>query len=328
MFATMGCMFTAATTELEGFDPRPLSRPELADALAAHDRVIARAEANRLAILAAVDALGDRGADAATMGRSVSRRSERRAKSDAKVAAVLGEMPAVAEKLETGEITSEHVALCADAAGRLSPGQADELASMAAAMPADRFAKKSREWISRRESALQIEQRHRRQRRKREATTWTSGDGMVHLHAQFDPVTGQSVIAALAERTDRLWRDDGGRTGTPDDVRSHAQRRADALAELITAEPEATANAAPHPRFMVTSSTTSTAATRPSSMATPSLPASSPRSAPTPKSSATSSPATANRCGTAAQSDSPTEPNGSPSSPATTAAPTAPPRWR
>ena len=130
MFATLGCMFTAAMTELEGFDPRPLSRPELADALAAHDRMIARAEANRLAILAAVDALGDRGADAATMGRSVSRRSERRAKSDAKVAAVLGEMPAVAEKLETGEITTEHAALCADAAGRLSPGQADELASM------------------------------------------------------------------------------------------------------------------------------------------------------------------------------------------------------
>ena len=82
-------MFTAVMAELEAFDPRPLSRPELADALAAHDRLIARAEANRLALLAAVDALGDRGADAATMGRSVSRRSERRAKSDAKVASAL-----------------------------------------------------------------------------------------------------------------------------------------------------------------------------------------------------------------------------------------------
>ena len=56
-------MFTAAIAELEAFDPRPLSRPELADALAAHDRLIVRAEANRLALLAAVDALGDRGAD-------------------------------------------------------------------------------------------------------------------------------------------------------------------------------------------------------------------------------------------------------------------------
>ncbi|NDH76232.1 MAG: hypothetical protein EBY52_05750, partial [Actinobacteria bacterium] len=65
-------MFAAAHTEMEVFDPRPLSRPELADALAAHDRLIARAEANRLAILAAVDALGDDGADAATMGRTVS----------------------------------------------------------------------------------------------------------------------------------------------------------------------------------------------------------------------------------------------------------------
>lgn len=242
-------MFTAAIADLEAFDPRPLSRPELADALAAHDRVIARAEANRLAILATVDALGDRGADAATMGRSVSRRSERKAKSDAKVAAVLGEMPAVAEKLETGHITTEHAALCADAAVRLSPVEADGLASMAAAMPADRFAKQSKEWISKRESALAKEKRHRRHRRRRSASTWTAGDGMVHLHAEFDPLVGAGVVAALAERVDQLWRDDGGRDGTPDEIRSPAQRRADALAGLIT-QPSATGGK-PHPRHMV-----------------------------------------------------------------------------
>ena len=33
-------MFAAVMAELEAFDPRPLSRPELADALAAHDRLI------------------------------------------------------------------------------------------------------------------------------------------------------------------------------------------------------------------------------------------------------------------------------------------------
>ena len=250
-------MFTAGMAELERFDPRPMSRPELADALDAHDKLIARAEANRLMILAAVDALGDRGADAATMGRSVSRRSERRAKSDAAAAGALIEMPQVADRLRRGEITTEHVSACADAASRLSPGEADELAGMTAAMPADRFAKKSREWVNRRESANAIEQRHRRQRRRREAATWTSGDGMVHLHAQFDPVTGGAVMAALAERCDHLWRADGGRDGTPDDVRSQGQRRADALADLIVPESDDRAAAepddvrAPHPRFMV-----------------------------------------------------------------------------
>lgn len=254
-------MLTAVMTELEAFDPRPMSRPELADALAAHDRLIARAEANRLAILATVDELGDRGADATTMGRSISRRSERRAKSDAKVAGVLVEMPRVAEKLAAGQITTEHATACADAAARLSPAEADELASMAAAMPADRFTKKSREWINKRESALAKEQRFRRQRRNRRAVTWSSKDGMLHLHAELDPLAGKAVVAALDERTDQLWRADGGRDGSPDDVRSHDQRRADALADIISAaSPTTEGEPAPagtpstdasHPRFMV-----------------------------------------------------------------------------
>lgn len=252
-------MFEMAVKAMDGFDPRPLSRPELADALAGYDRVIAKAEAGRMAVLAAVEALDDRGADAASMGRSVSRRSERRAKADAKTAEALAEMPDVAAKLEQGQITTEHAAACADAASRLSPDTANGLASMAASMPADRFAKQAREWVNKRESALAKETRFRRQRRRRKADTWTSGDGMVHIHAQFDPLTGQAVAAALAEQTDRLWRADGGRDGTPDDVRTPAQRRADALAELAgpagdadsAVEVAAPAADAPHPRWMV-----------------------------------------------------------------------------
>lgn len=250
MFVHAGGMFTAAHARLEAFDPRPLSRPELADALAEHDRLIAAAEANRLAILAAIDALGDRGADAATMGRSVSRRSERKAKQDAKVAAALPEMPAVARQLADGRITTEHAALCAVAAERTSTEQADELASMAAAMPADRFAKKSREWANVREAQEAIDARHRRQRRSRSARHWTAGDGMVHVHAELDPVTGASVVASLRERIDALWHADGGRDGTPDGERSHEQRAADALAELITAEPTDRRGAA-HPKHTV-----------------------------------------------------------------------------
>ena len=250
MFVYSGRMFAAGMAELKAFDPLPLSRPELTDALEAHDRVIALAEANRLSILATIDDLGDQGADSEQIGRSRSRRSSRKAKQDAKTATALKDMPATAEKLAEGEITTEHAASCADAAERTSPEAADELAEMASSMPADRFAKKSREWASERERREAKEARHRRQRRKRSVRFWNAGDGMVRVHAELDAITGADVVAALRERIDALWRADGGRDGRPDDERSGEQRAADAFAELITQEPVARIGT-PHPRHMV-----------------------------------------------------------------------------
>lgn len=93
-------MFEAGLAELKAFDPSAaLSRPELADALDAHDKIIALAEANRLLVLAAIDGLDDNGSDAERMGRNQSRRSSRKSKKDAKTASALKDMPTVAQKL-------------------------------------------------------------------------------------------------------------------------------------------------------------------------------------------------------------------------------------
>ncbi|MEM9518719.1 MAG: DUF222 domain-containing protein [Actinomycetota bacterium] len=245
-------MFEAALAELKAFDPTPFSRPELADALDAHDKVIARAEANRLRILSTIDALGDNGADSERMGRNRSRRSAKTSKRDARTAAALCDMPDVAQMLAEGEITTEHAAAAADAAARTSPKAADELATMASSMPADLFAKKSREWANGREEDRKKEDRLRRQRRKRSVRFWEAGDGMVHLHAELDPQTGAEVVAALRERINELWRADGGREGTPDEARSTEQRAADAFAELMTRTPASLGRGnKPHPRHMV-----------------------------------------------------------------------------
>jgi hypothetical protein len=115
-------------------------------------------------------------------------------------------------------------------------------------MPADRFAKTSREWTNRHEAKQAAEARHLRQRRARSARYWTAGDGMVHLHAELDPVTGASVVASLRQRIDQLWHADGGRDGSPDEERSHEQRAADALAEVITTPPKV---GTPHPKHVV-----------------------------------------------------------------------------
>jgi 5-methylcytosine-specific restriction protein A len=49
----------------------------------------------------------------------------------------------------------------------------------------------------------------------------------------MDNATGRDFEAAIQARVDALWQADGGRDGSPDEVRSPTQRRLDALVELV-----------------------------------------------------------------------------------------------
>ena len=202
-----------------GLDPRPLSRPELYDRIADLERLRSRIDERLMAHKAALDTLRDDGADSATVGRSVGRRSQRQAKKDMVTARGLAEIPSLPVPL-------------------------------AESIPADLFARKARKFVGRHTTAHQADQQHRRQRERRVAWHAVHGDGSVELHARFDSATGYAVLAAWRRRTDQLWHDDGGRTDAPDDVRTHAQRRADAIAELITEQRSAN-GASARPRFQV-----------------------------------------------------------------------------
>ncbi|MEM8708518.1 MAG: DUF222 domain-containing protein, partial [Actinomycetota bacterium] len=181
------------------------------------------------------------------VGRSVGRRSERQAKKDMVTARGLAEMPSLAESLAEGRLNVEHAAIVADAAEQVTPEIAAELVPLAESVPADLFARKAREFVGRHTSA-EAEERHARQRARRAGWHKTHGDGSVEIHARFDKATGEQVLAAWRRRADRMWHDDGGRDGSPDDERTHAQRRADALAELIG---EDTASGPVHPKHQV-----------------------------------------------------------------------------
>ncbi len=221
---------------LRELDPQPLSRPELYDRIADLERLRSRVDERLMAHKATLDSLGDAGADSAVVGRSVGRRSERQAKKDMVTAPGLAEMPALAESLAEGRLNVEHAAIVADAAEHVTPKVAEALVKTAEAMPADLFARKAREFVGKHTSAAEAEERHAKQRTRRAGWHTTHGDGSVEIHARFDNATGEQVLAAWRRRTDRMWHDDGGRNGSPDDVRTHAQRRADALAELICEE--------------------------------------------------------------------------------------------
>lgn len=213
---------------LRELDPQPLSRPELYDRIADLERLRSRVDERLMAHKATLDSLGDAGADSAvvgrSVGRSVGRRSERHAKKDMLTARGLAEMPALAESL------------------------AEALVKTAEAMPPDLFARKAREFVGKHTSAAEAEERHAKQRARRPGWHKTHGDGSVEIHARFDNATGEHVVAAWRRRTDRMWHDGGGRNGSPDDVRTHAQSRADALAELICEEP---ADGPVHPKHQV-----------------------------------------------------------------------------
>ena len=203
---------------LRELDPQPLSRPELCDRIADLERLRSRVDERLMAHKATLDSLGDAGADSAVVGRSVGRRSERQAKKDMVTARGLAEMPALADSLAEGRLNVEHAAIVADAAEQVTPEIAQALVKTAEAMPAE------------------AEERHAKQRARRAGWHTTHGDGSVEIHARFDKATGEQVLAAWRRRTDRMWHDAGGRNGSPDDGRTHAQRRADALAELICEE--------------------------------------------------------------------------------------------
>ena len=234
-------MFQKAHDNLAEVALHGMSRPELTTTIGGLDRVIAHAQERRLACLAGIDALGDSGADAASVGHSLSRRSNRQSKQDAKVATQLAQMPDVAESLASGVITTEHAAVCAEAAARVSPGEAEELLSLAADLPADRFAKKTREWVNSRESRGVVEKRHARQRRLREVTDWVDGEGMVNILSRLDPISGARALAALREFANQKG---------PDDTRTVKQRRADAMVALLTGA-RAKRDGKPHPKHMV-----------------------------------------------------------------------------
>ncbi|MEM9465057.1 MAG: DUF222 domain-containing protein [Actinomycetota bacterium] len=241
---------------VKAVDPSPLSRRELYGLIGDLEKLRSRVDERLMAAKAALDSLGDTGADSAVVGRSVGRRSERQARRDRTTARGLAEMPTLADGLAEGRLNVEHAAIVAEAAEQTSPELAAALVPLAESVPADLFAKKAREFVGRHTTATETEARHRRQRAQRAGWHRVHHDGSVEIHGRFDEATGAVVLADWKRRTDHLWNADGGRDGAPDDVRTQAQRRADALAELITephtaGEGSAAVDGPIHPRFQV-----------------------------------------------------------------------------
>ena len=246
-------MFESAHTELSGLDPSGMARSELESGFRELSRLESRVVERRLAYTAAIDELDDGGVDGQGMNRSAGRRSKRTAEKAAKTAAKLKHMPRIRQALAAGQINEEHADTAAAAAERTSPEEVDEeLIGPATTRPADLFANSARKWAGAKERDADKQARHERQRAAREFRRWTDADGMLCVFGRFAPDSGAVFDKRLGEEIDRLWRLDGGRDGTPDEIRTSDQRAADALFGLVTA-PVAAENTKkrPHPKYQV-----------------------------------------------------------------------------
>ncbi len=155
------------------------------------------------------------------------KRSRRGARKAVKTAGQLEWAPDVAERLAEGAITPEAAGLILDADAD-TPVDQRKLLAAAEEEPDDVFRRTLKEHVNERTSEQELEERRAAQQRRRRASISEQPDGMFALFAQFDPLTGARVQAALIAKSDALFRNEDS-TDRP----TAPQRFADALADLV-----------------------------------------------------------------------------------------------
>ena len=198
-------------------------------------RLRSAAQALLLAATAALEA--NREGSGRTALREHARLSARSAKRTAQTSDQVAQMPNTARGLATGTLTAEHAEVLADAARQTSPEAVDtavELLEAAAVVPPEVLRRDARDFAARHDPDT-VRSVLDRQRRQRSAALFIDhSTGMGVLNARLDPVSFALVQQAVENYCDALWRADGGRDGTPDEIRDNPQRIADAIFEMLT----------------------------------------------------------------------------------------------
>ena len=174
---------------------------------------------------------GDGGAEVLAEAAGLSRRE---AHSQVKTARVIEAVPAVRDAVESGRVPIANVKRLAEAVGKTSVDAVDsdsELLAKAESMRPEQFAREARRWVTDREDDGG-ESEHGRQRARRCVRVWDADDGMVHLHGQFDSVTGRRIGNRLRAEAARMYDQDKKSSEGSAERRSFQQCMADALDDL------------------------------------------------------------------------------------------------
>ncbi len=218
-----GCGAAVCVTAI---DVASASKSELRDRVGLIGRAestLAAFKAEALAELAHRDGSGA----AKRVARDVLRSSPSRAHHDVKAAERLAGLAGTSAALAAGDIPADHARLIARASSE-GPISEAELVDAAKTQTYDELART----VKRQQHELSGDggqSIHDRQKQKRSARLFQNAEtGMYVLNAEFDPITGNHIAGVLAAKERELWRQED-----PKARRSHHQRSADALAELI-----------------------------------------------------------------------------------------------
>ena len=175
---------------------------------------------------------GDGGTEVLAAAAGLSRRD---AVSQVKMAETLRNAPKLRDAVESGRVSVANAKRLAEAVEKTSVADVDadaELLAKAESMRPEQFTKAARRWTTDREGDGGASE-HARQRSKRCVRMWEADDGMVHLHGQFDTVTGGRIRNRLRAEAARMY--DADKKNAKDggaDRRGFHQCMADALDSL------------------------------------------------------------------------------------------------
>ena len=199
-------------------------------ALKSASAMITAAQTSAAASIAGRERHGDGGAEvlAAAAGLPIGE-----ARSQVKTAETLRDLPAVRDAVQSGRVSksnAKRLAAAVEKTGAQAVESDGELLAKAQSMRPEQFIREARRWVADRQGD-NGEGEHARQRARRCVRVWhNDDDGMMHLHGQFDTVTGRRIENRLRAEARRLHDTDkkhatGGEVGR----RSFDQCMADAL---------------------------------------------------------------------------------------------------
>ena len=213
-----------------------VSCAEILEALAVSKAIAGVNSAFQVAGAAAVagrERHGDGGAEVLAASAGLSRRE---AHSQVKTAEALRRTQKLRDAVAEGRVPIANAKRLAEAVEKTSVDAVDsdgELLAKAESMRPDQFAREARRWVTDRDGDGG-ESEHARQQARRCVRVWDGDDGMVHLHGQFDSVTGRRIGNRLRAESARMFDADKKSSEDSAERRSFQQCMADALDNLTT----------------------------------------------------------------------------------------------
>ena len=178
---------------------------------------------------------GDGGAEVLAAAAGLSRQE---ARSQVRTAETLNKTPNLRDAVAEGRVSTANAKRLAEAVEKTSSADVEadaELLAKAESMRPEQFARETRRWTVDRQGDGG-ESEHARQRARRRVRVWNADDGMVHLHGEFDAVTGKRIGNRLEAEARRMYDADkkSAADSNGEQRRTFQQCMADALDNLTT----------------------------------------------------------------------------------------------